>query len=97
MLTRSYSNMHLCNLICLTCLSTFFSYKKLSKKIATCAISCLNSQICCPRQSCPKILSTMQYPTMSTVQLNKLSKICCPLYYKININLEMCQKNQVTF
>ena len=43
MLTRSYSNMHLCNLICLTCLSTFFSYKKLSKKIATCAISCLNS------------------------------------------------------
>ena len=73
--------MHLYDLTYLTCLTNFFSYKKLSKKCATCAISYLCCQIRCSK-NCPKNIVHCAILIMSTLQytLRQPVKKCCPSY-----------------
>ena len=95
-LTRSYSNMHLYNLTCLTYLSSFFSYKKLSKKFATCAISYLSCQIHCSKNY-PINSIHCAIVAMPTVQytLRQPAKKCCPSHVHYNILLYKLPKNVV--
>ena len=90
--------MHLYNLRCLTCLDSFFSYKKLSKKFATCAISYLSCQICYSK-NCPKNTVHCAIVAMSTVQytLRQPAKKCCPLCNSSHVHCAIysqttCQK-----
>ena len=81
--------MHLYNL---TCLSSFFSYKKLSKKFATCAISYLSCQIRYSKNYPPCNISHVHCAIYSQTTGQKMLSKPCPL---CNILLDKRSKNVV--